>query len=208
MTKLLGWIARRLAIWITANVVLIIVSLCVISASYRAPAGKEQPTVTDWMQAWGSLFGVVAGLAAAVAAAALLLFERAAAKEARRQLAEEREAIRQKEGKASIEVRSEQYRKIRGDRVSEEHRYVVKNHGPAEAHSVEVTFFRNEESVDLHFSGWNHRPTTPLLHSGEELHMNYNLMMGEEKPERVEVSWQDSRSDRQSQAFYPSHREL
>jgi len=143
-----------------------------------------------------------------VVAAALLMHERAAAKEARRQLAEEREANWQKERKASIEVRSETYRRVRGDRVSEEQRYVVKNHGPAEAHSVEVTFFSNREPVELHLSGWNHRPTTPLLHPGEELHMNYMLAMSENIPERVVVTWQDVRAEYQSQEFYPSQRDL
>ncbi|WP_431907169.1 hypothetical protein [Micromonospora carbonacea] len=208
MTRLLDWIARRLAIWITVNTLLMFASMWAISASYRAPAGEEQPKVTDWMQAWGAVFGVVAGLAAAVAAAALLMHERAAAKEARRQLAEEREVNLQKERKASIEVRSEQYRKVNRDRVSQEQRYVVKNHGPAEAHSVEVTFFHEGKPVDLHLSGWNHRPTTPLLHPGEELHMNYAPAWGDTMPEKVVVAWQDGRNDRQSQEFYPSHRDL
>jgi len=212
MTRLLDRIARRLARWIAVSTLLTLASMStimwIISASYRTPAGEEQPNVTDWMQGWGSIFGVVAGLAAAVAAAALLMHERAAAKEARRQLAEEKEANRQKEQKASIEVRSEQYRKVRGDQVHEEQRYVVKNHGPAEARSVEVMFFYNGEPVTLHLSGWNHRPTTPLLHPGEELHMNYLLTYGEDMPERVVVTWQDGRVDQQSQDFYPSHRDL
>lgn len=46
--------------------------------------------MTDWMQAWGSLAGVFAGLAAAGAAAALLLHERKRASAAESQLAEER----------------------------------------------------------------------------------------------------------------------
>ncbi|MEU7677172.1 hypothetical protein AB0C42_20455 [Micromonospora taraxaci] len=52
-----------------------------ISVSYRAPAGEEQPKVTDWMQAWGTL----AGLAAAGAAVALLIHERRKTREERRE---------------------------------------------------------------------------------------------------------------------------
>ncbi|MEU7946326.1 hypothetical protein AB0C50_16755 [Micromonospora taraxaci] len=52
-----------------------------ISVSYRAPAGEDQPKVTDWMQAWGTL----AGLAAAGAAVALLLHERRKTREERRE---------------------------------------------------------------------------------------------------------------------------
>jgi hypothetical protein len=186
----------------------LILSMATCSAAYRAPSGEEQPKATDWMQAWGSIAGVFAGLAAALAATALLLHERAATKEALQHLAEEREATRQKEGKASIEVRSEQYRKITNDRVGQQYRYVVKNHGPAEAHSVEVTFFRDGEPLELHLTGWNHRPNTPLLHPGEELHMNYASAWGDNPPEKVVVAWRDGRPDRQSQEFYPSHREL
>ena len=50
----------------------------------------ELPKVTDWIQAWSSVGGVFAGLAAASAAAFLLMFERNRAATAERQLAEER----------------------------------------------------------------------------------------------------------------------
>ncbi|MBQ0982243.1 hypothetical protein, partial [Micromonospora sp. M61] len=90
MTMLLDWIARRMALWITVSVVLVLTSMWVISASYRAPVGEDQPKVTDWMQGWGSVFGVVAGLAAAGAAAFLLLHERQRAAASERQIAEER----------------------------------------------------------------------------------------------------------------------
>ncbi|MEV0811203.1 hypothetical protein [Micromonospora sp. NPDC050200] len=75
---------------VTLFMLAVALTTAAISVAYRTPAGQEQPKVTDWMQAWGSVFGVFAGLAAAVAAAALLVFERRQADEARRQLAEER----------------------------------------------------------------------------------------------------------------------
>jgi hypothetical protein len=113
------------------------------------------------------------------------------------------------ERRASIEVRFEQYRKIRGDRVGTEHRYVVKNHGPAEVRDLEVTFYREGEPVKLHLGGLNHGTTTPLLHPGEELHMNYAIMMGERVPEKVVVAWRDGRRfRRQRQEYYPASREL
>ncbi|MDG4784010.1 hypothetical protein O7614_30600 [Micromonospora sp. WMMD961] len=91
MTKLLDWISRRLAIWFIASALLAGGSMWFIAAIYRAPAAEEQPKVTDWMQAWGSILGVVAGLAAAGAAAALFLHERRRSEQAERQLIEERE---------------------------------------------------------------------------------------------------------------------
>lgn len=64
--------------------------MAAISVVYRAPTGEEQPKVTDWMQGWGSIAGVVAGLAAAGAAAWLLMHERQEAQRARAELAAER----------------------------------------------------------------------------------------------------------------------
>lgn len=109
---------------------------------------------------------------------------------------------------ASIEVRSEEYRRIHGDRVSSEFRYVVKNHGPAQARSVEVTFFHADEPVAMHVAGWNHRTSTPLLHPGEEMHMNIVMAYGDHLPEKVVVTWRDRRVGHQSQEFYPSLRDL
>ncbi|NES29896.1 hypothetical protein GCE86_24655 [Micromonospora terminaliae] len=62
----------------------------VVSMTYEPPPGIEPPKVTDWMQGWGSLAGVVAGAVAAVAASWLLLHERQQAREAREQLRQER----------------------------------------------------------------------------------------------------------------------
>jgi hypothetical protein len=112
------------------------------------------------------------------------------------------------ERKASIEVRSERYRRVQGDQVRGEQRYVMKNHGPAQARDVQVMFFSDGKPVKLHLSGWNHRPYTPLLHPGEEMHMNYTLAMGKNMPEKVVVAWRDGRIGRQSQEFYPSNRDL
>ncbi|MEU5724834.1 hypothetical protein ABZ783_23820 [Micromonospora sp. NPDC047738] len=109
---------------------------------------------------------------------------------------------------ASIEVRSEEYRRIRGDRVSSEYRYVVKNHGPAQARSVEITFFQADKPVEMHVVGLNHRTSTPLLHPGEEMHMNMVMTYGQELPEKVVVTWRDRRVGHQSQEFYPSLRDL
>ncbi|MEU1249647.1 hypothetical protein [Micromonospora arida] len=56
----------------------------------RSSQREEQPKVTDWMQAWGSVAAVFAGVAAAVAAGWLLLHERQEAQRARAELAAER----------------------------------------------------------------------------------------------------------------------
>ncbi|MBQ0982239.1 hypothetical protein [Micromonospora sp. M61] len=76
----------------TAGLFLLAALLCVAAwAVANAPqSGPDRPKVTDWMQAWGSIAGVFAGLAAAGAATALLLFERRQARQARDELAAER----------------------------------------------------------------------------------------------------------------------
>ncbi|WP_433357934.1 hypothetical protein ACQPYV_12755 [Micromonospora saelicesensis] len=76
----------------TAGLFLLATVLCIATwAVANAPrSGPDRPKVTDWMQAWGSIAGVFAGLAAAGAATALLLFERRQAREARAELAAQR----------------------------------------------------------------------------------------------------------------------
>lgn len=85
---------RKTWLLIAGSVALLVLALAFIAAAismaYQAPAGEEQPKVTDWMQAWGSVLGVFAGLAAAGAATALLIHERQRAEAAERQLAEGR----------------------------------------------------------------------------------------------------------------------
>ncbi|MGN9915753.1 hypothetical protein [Micromonospora palomenae] len=85
---------RRTWLYIAGSVVCFLLAsalgMAYISMTYQAPPGEEQPKVTDWMQAWGSILGVFAGLAAAVAATALLLHERKQARQARDELAAER----------------------------------------------------------------------------------------------------------------------
>ncbi|MEU2988880.1 hypothetical protein ABZ647_31320 [Micromonospora aurantiaca] len=68
----------------------LLASMFAISMGYAAPSGQEEPKVTDWMQAWGSILGVVAGVGAAIAAGWLLLHEREQARLA--QAAQQRES--------------------------------------------------------------------------------------------------------------------
>lgn len=112
------------------------------------------------------------------------------------------------ERKASLEVRSEEYRRIRGNRADIGARFVVRNHGPARARGVEVRFFHDGQPVNLALIGWANQAQTPLLHPGEEYHMNYALTYGENMPELVVVTWRDARQRRHRQEFYPSVREL
>jgi len=74
-----------------ATAVALVAIMVARSATYRAPAAPEQPKVTDWMQAWGTIAGAVTGLLAALAASALLWHEMRQARVAREQLAAERE---------------------------------------------------------------------------------------------------------------------
>ncbi|MEV5206727.1 hypothetical protein AB0K35_04505 [Micromonospora sp. NPDC053740] len=77
MKKLSDWIAQHLVAWLVGSGLLITASAVVLmvdfSKSYRPPAGEEQPKITDWMQAWGSIGAVIAGVLAALAAGALLV---------------------------------------------------------------------------------------------------------------------------------------
>ncbi|MEV1143241.1 hypothetical protein [Micromonospora sp. NPDC049799] len=102
-------IDRRTWLYMAGSAALILLALVLIvaavSAGYQAPAGEEQPKVTDWMQAWAGVAGVVAGTAAAVAATALLLFERQQAQDARQQLAEERRTAEESRARAVISAR-------------------------------------------------------------------------------------------------------
>ncbi|MGC4864756.1 hypothetical protein ACLQ3B_04880 [Micromonospora sp. DT53] len=131
----------------TAALFLLATVLCIAAwAVANAPqAGPDQLKATDWMQAWGSIAGVAAGLAAAVAATALLMHERRAAEEARRQLADANRA--QEESRArSVATAGLDY--PRGSLVENIDRSVVKlskvalhvhNFGPDPIHSIVVT---------------------------------------------------------------------
>ena len=70
-------------------VVAIILGIADWAVTNAPDAGPDRPKVTDWMQAWGSIGGVLAGLAAASAAALLLRFERRRASEAEHERATE-----------------------------------------------------------------------------------------------------------------------
>ena len=87
-------VARRTRLLAVAGAVAttlgLLVFMFVFSTRYQAPAGQEDPKITDWMQAWGSLLGVFAGLGAALAASWLLLHERKQARIA--QAAQQRES--------------------------------------------------------------------------------------------------------------------
>ncbi|MBG0567060.1 hypothetical protein [Actinoplanes aureus] len=85
----------RLVRWLTAYIALIVcvaaVSLMVIlSRGYVTPRGVEPAKITDWMQAWASIFAVIAGLGAALFTALLLVHEMTEARRAREDAAQER----------------------------------------------------------------------------------------------------------------------
>ncbi|MDG4787285.1 hypothetical protein O7626_15325 [Micromonospora sp. WMMD1102] len=84
------WLPWLLTGCVLSGVAAFVFLAFVVSMAFDPPAGTEAPKVTDWMQGWGSITGVLAGAAAAVAAAWLLVHERQQAREARKQLREER----------------------------------------------------------------------------------------------------------------------
>ncbi len=73
------------------GLVAIALGLSALSGVYEAPPGTEPPKVTDWMQGWGSVIGVLSALVAAVLTAGLLIHEMGEARRARAQAAEERQ---------------------------------------------------------------------------------------------------------------------
>lgn len=78
-----SWLAWLLAICAMCLVTYLSVIAVRLSLTYVPPPGTEPPKITDWMQAWGSLAGVLAGSVAAVAASWLLVHERQQSREAR-----------------------------------------------------------------------------------------------------------------------------
>ncbi|WP_146765212.1 hypothetical protein [Micromonospora saelicesensis] len=76
-----------------------------ISANYQAPVGAEQPKVTDWLQAWGSVAAVFAGVAAAGAAGALLRQEQKRGNEAQQQRIDDRQEAALAEASAIVYTR-------------------------------------------------------------------------------------------------------
>lgn len=91
--------------------------------SYRPASGAEAPNVTDWMQGWGSLFGLVAATGAALAAGAVYWqgVEAVARAEARRledraeaaeaaQLAEDRWRAERSEAAAAASAAEQRWR--------------------------------------------------------------------------------------------------
>ncbi|MFE0590317.1 hypothetical protein [Micromonospora echinospora] len=79
---------------VTCSAIALVVSFLAlavsISSGYQAAPGTEQPKITDWMQAWGSIAGVITGLLAALAAGFLFWHERQKAHEAQVQTDEDR----------------------------------------------------------------------------------------------------------------------
>jgi hypothetical protein len=74
------------------------------SLTYRPPRPVDSPKVTDWMQGWGSLAGVIAALLAAGAAGALLRHEIAASRRAEDQARIDRLAEQEKLRRAPAEA--------------------------------------------------------------------------------------------------------
>lgn len=65
----------------------------------------ETPNVTDWMQGWGSVVGVVVGLIAAVITGILLIFEIRSGRQARGEAAEDRAEAAEDRALAAAERR-------------------------------------------------------------------------------------------------------
>ncbi|MCZ7373282.1 hypothetical protein [Micromonospora sp. WMMC250] len=86
----------------SAAVMISLVAMVAVTATYTAPSDREQPKITDWMQAWGSIAAVFAGLLAAAAAGAVLRQERKRNEEARLQRIEDRQEAGLAEASAVI----------------------------------------------------------------------------------------------------------
>ncbi|MBQ1009439.1 hypothetical protein KBX53_00390 [Micromonospora sp. M51] len=78
-----SWMLWLLTILAACLVTVLSVIAVRLSVTYEPPRGTEPPKITDWMQGWGSLAGVLAGAGAAVAASWLLVHERQQSREAR-----------------------------------------------------------------------------------------------------------------------------
>ncbi|MDG4768523.1 hypothetical protein O7632_31175 [Solwaraspora sp. WMMD406] len=85
-------------------------TLAAVSMLYTTPAGVEPAKITDWMQGWGSIVGVVGALLAAIFTALLLRHEMREASHARAQASEERLAAAK--DRAEIAAQREEERKV------------------------------------------------------------------------------------------------
>ncbi|MFI7279906.1 hypothetical protein ACIBOV_06535 [Micromonospora chersina] len=121
-----------------------------VSAAYRPPAGQDPPKVTDWMQAWGSVYGVLAGLAAAGAATALLMFERGQAREARAQLDAERAKAELSAARALVVVPA-RFSTVGHDGREYIHdaRVDLYNYGPTPMRHLVVVFMLPEDGQEI-----------------------------------------------------------
>ncbi|GLI02935.1 hypothetical protein [Phytohabitans aurantiacus] len=84
---------RRLVVVVFVAAAVIAVPLAILArtaANYKPPESVDPPTLADWMQAWGTVAAVVAGLLAAVFTAGLLIHEMREADRARRDASRER----------------------------------------------------------------------------------------------------------------------
>lgn len=80
--------------WIAAALALGTLAICFAITSwalyYQRTAGTENPSAADWLQGWGTIFGLIATSIAAVAAAAVYIESRRAAELAERRRLEDR----------------------------------------------------------------------------------------------------------------------
>lgn len=124
----LNWRTVALITSTVCSIAALPLALAAISAArYHPPAGTEPPKITDWMQAWGSFGGVIAGLLAAGAATALLLHEREQTRQARAELQEERSAAELDAARDVLILNAQLF--LYQDRFSG-CRLFIANHGP------------------------------------------------------------------------------
>jgi hypothetical protein len=109
--------------------------------------------------------------------------------------------------KASFEVRNEEYQRPVGWKMEMRHsaRFVIKNHGPAIARDVRAEFRQDGQPANTAMFPYG-RTDTPLLHVGEEYHIEYSLAAGEGEPDSVVVTWRDRRWREQRHEFWSTVR--
>lgn len=80
-----------------------VAAMIVTSSRYTPPPSQEPPKVTDWMQGWGNIVGVAAGILAALFTGLLLLHERRQAKVAQVDAAEARRDAKRERAEAAAD---------------------------------------------------------------------------------------------------------
>ncbi|MET0418567.1 MAG: hypothetical protein ABW022_21345 [Actinoplanes sp.] len=115
LKRLIAWfVGTKLSPWLAAVVIVGTAAICLFITSwalrYQSSLASEKPSAADWLQGWGTIFGLIATSLAAAAAVAVYIESRKAAR-----LAEERRLEDRAEAAEAAKIAEERWRQERDD---------------------------------------------------------------------------------------------